>query len=262
MKQVRASGVVYPLAWLTVLQKIETVAELKVIGAVWGYDGVIGIDTEPLTFGELLNRTGLSKRALQDGIKRAVKSGLIRVHKAESSPTVYILAESSPHDHDILINHDNFKFNSSNNHEHDHGADFAERKKQYEILVQEFAMARSLRIADDICFSPKYSLETLKTQIRYARWEIKRGMNGVELYRVKNPAGHLIARLRQNKPQPAGFSLEACLLEDEGWNLTDLYWAIYNGDLEVPGVKESFKYSSWLYETYEAETEGSVIDAI
>lgn len=263
MKTNYVSGVVYPLAWLTMLQKIETVAELKVVACVLGYDGVVGIDTEALNFVELLHRTGLSKRGLQDGIKKAIKSGFIRAEKAESSPYAYVfcpgfqdVANLATHDHDIMINHDNVLKLKDSNKEHDHGADFAERKKCYAVLLAEFAMTRALRVADDICFSPKYTLDKLHSQIRYAKWETKRGKGPAPARPVRNAAGNLVARLKTNEGPPPGFSLLQALVEDEGWNRENLYWAIYDGDIELQEIKDSFEYSSWVYEHYEAEQEG------
>lgn len=262
MKTNYVSGVVYPLSWLSLLKQIETVTELKVVACVLGYDGFVGIDTEALSFVELLHRTGLSERGLRDGIKKAIKSGYIRVDKADFAATVYVFcpdfqdeANLAAHDHDILINPcHGFKLKDSNK-EHVHVADFAERKKCYDILLAEFAMSRSLRIADDICFSEKYTLAKLHSQIRYAKWETKRGKGPAPTREVRNPAGNLVARLKANEGPPPGFSLLQALMEDEGWTRENLYWAIYDGDIELTEIKDSFEYSSWVYEHYEAEQE-------
>lgn len=262
MKQAYVSGVVYPLSWLAMLQTIDTLSELKVVGAVWGYDGVIGIDTEPLTFTELLNRAGLSKRSLQEGLRRAIASGYILSNGDEKSPVYFPNAKGSPH---VMIN-TCFKHDSStNNHEeeHEHEGYLASMKKVHETLRLEFGMDRSIRVADDLCFSGKYSLSTLESQIRFVRWEVKRGRGSDARKPIKNPAGYLVSRLRENNfHAPSGFNFLAAMLEDEGWDQGSLFLAIYNGDQDLPAIRDTFEYSSWLYEIMEAEQEGEVIDAI
>lgn len=257
MKATKTSGVVYPLAWLDVLQQCDTLAELKIIGVVWGYDGVIGIDCEALSFTELLHRTGLSKRSLSEGLKKVVSAGWIRHDEAGSKPVYLPSTKSIPHDHDIMINLDSFELIDSKK-EHDHEAQKVHRQKIYDLLVYEFGMGRSEKVAQDLAFSPKYTVQTLETQIRYARWEKRYGRNSDKAQPILNPAGHLVARLRENKPKPKGYSHVQALVEFDGFvGRDELFWAIYNGEIDDQAIKDTFEYSSWLYELMEAEQENA-----
>ncbi len=254
MKQNYVSGVVYPLGWLTWLKNIDTMAELKTVATVWAYDGVIGIETEPLTFTELQNRSGLSKRSLDQGIKRAIENGYI-LSSGEGIGALYFPnTKSIQH---VMIN-TCFK-DSINTHDHElkheHGGYFLQFAKIHETLRLEFGMERSVRVADDLC-SGKYSLATLETQVRYVRWEVKRGRGSNPRKPIKNPAGYLITRLKENNYHaPSGFNLLTAMVEDEGWTQGDLFMAIYNGDQDLPAIRDTFAYSSWLYEIMEVESE-------
>lgn len=254
MKQAYVSGVVYPLSWFEMLKSIDTMAELKVVATIWAYDGVIGIDTEPLSFSELLNRAGLSKRSLREGIRRALESGYILSNGDEIHPIYSVNAKSTPMSCKSCINTDS-RINHEHDKEHEHVGYELSMQKLHETLRIEFGMERSIRVADDLC-SGKYSLENLERQVRWVRWEVKRGRGSDKRRPIKNPAGYLVSRLRENNfHAPSGFNLLTAMLEDEGWDQGDLFLAIYNGDQDLPAIRDTFEYSSWLYEMMEAEQE-------
>ncbi|MFQ5580283.1 MAG: hypothetical protein ACE5FZ_06695 [Nitrospiria bacterium] len=241
------TGIVYPLEYLAIIREVNSLAELKVISCVFGYDGIIGIETEPLTFTDIMLRSGLSKRSTQEGIKRATNRATICTIDDNGTRFYLPNAKSSPHDHDHAFKlqySGGSPLNSSEEHEHE--AESSPRQKVAQILLNEFGFTKSPRIARDICLTPKYSLERLENQVRYARWEIERGQDTNPKKRIRNPAGWLIYRLKHNEPAPEGFDILISLIEDEGWTRQELYEGIFYDEVDIPEIKESLAYYTWL----------------
>lgn len=242
------TGVVYPLDWFNWLHDCTSLAELKVIGCVLGYDGVIGIESAHPTFSDLLEWTGLARASLTQGIKRAVERQIIYLAETANGHVYCPVSKSELHVHDHGLLNTIPDLNSSTETEHDHGAESELRRNLHQTLLTEFGMSqtsRTERIAQDIALTPKYPLARIQNQIRYTRYEIARGEDGEPARPIRNPAGRLIYRIRGNLPMPQGYTLLAAL-EAEGLTREQIYEGIYYGELELPEIAESVAYVAWL----------------
>jgi hypothetical protein len=242
-------GVVYPLDFLNIIHDCTSLAELKVIGCVYGYDAIIGIESENLTYSDLRDRTGLkSDKSLSEGIKRAVERKKVKSVEVEGTRFYCPSEKSKVHDHDhVSLNYIGV-VQRHDLKDHDHEEKSKARQQLYQIFLNEFGFSqtqRTLRIAHDMCLTPKYHPDRVLNQIRYTRYEIKHGENGNPQNLIQNPAGRLIYRIRSNRPMPQGFSLLEAL-EAEGWTREQLYQAVYNGELDAPDIEGGFGYASWL----------------
>lgn len=240
-------GIVYPLSFLTLIKETRSLAELKAVLCIYGYDAIIGVQSEPLTFMDIVERTGLTKKSLSDGLRRAIERGVCKPREVNGTRYFLPMEKSKPHVHEHeSITIDLVGLYSNREENHVHGEKSKPRQKIYHILLDEFSMSLSPRVAYDIALTPKYPLDRLLDQIRYTRWEIKRGENSDPARPIENPAGRLISRLRYNRPKPRGFSLETALVEDEGYSHNELYEAIYHDRLDIPEIRESIAYAAWL----------------
>lgn len=235
-------GVLYPLDFLTVIQDATSLAELKVVACVWGYDAIVGIETEKLTFTDIQQRTGLTNKSTSDGIKRALDKVYI-VYLEENGTRYFLPPEKSiPHVHDHVFKPmDILSSSLTNNHEHEEKS--KPRQKVYQTLLEEFGMVKSVRIAQDIALTPKYTIERLEQQIRYTRWEVQHGEDGNHQKLIRNAAGRLVHRIKNNLPQPKGFDLVEAL-EADGWTRDKLYSAVERGEI-APHLKDTMGYASW-----------------
>lgn len=252
-----ASGVLMPLHWLTLMREIRSLAEIKVIGVVYGYDGIVGVESSPPTFSDLVQRTGLSKPSVSQGIKSAIERGEIAA--VEDGESKYFLPtsvsenglgrgkeNSLPHEHDHESLNLNNVLNFTSSKDHDHVVETLPRKHLYQTLLTEFGFTTSQRVAADICLTPKYPLDVLYAQIRYTRYETQHGQDGDPAKILRNPAGRLVFRLKRNAPAPSGFVLIDAL-EAEGWTYTQIYAAIRDGEVELPAIKDTIGYRSWVH---------------
>lgn len=247
-------GVLYPLEFLNHLHDITSLAELKVIGCVLGYDAIVGVEAEPLTFTDLQERTGLTKKSLSEGIKRAVERKIVYLHEQNGSRFFLPKEKSIPHVHESFktINSVDFKLLVVRDHEHE-GVESIPRQEIHQILLSEFGMTKSPRVARDICLTPKYTLDRLINQLRYTRWEVKRGQDSNPQKPIRNAAGRFIYRLKHNEPIPRDFDFVTSLTEDEGWSTSELYEAIYTGKIDLPHLKDTFGFAAWLQNEFGEE---------
>lgn len=245
-------GVVYPLEFLDVIRDTTSLAELKIIAAVWGYDAIIGIDAEALTFTDIQERTGLTDKSVSEGIKRAITNEAILPKEANGTrfflPNVEksIAEKSIAHEHVHVYISDSLNSTGGQDFKHEHAEESKVRQQLYQILLDEFGMVVSAKVAHNLALTPKYPVNKLQAQIRYTRWEVKHGEDGHSDRPIHNAAGRLVYRLKINKPAPRGFDLEAALTEDEGWTRDRLYRAIFDGEIDLPTIKDSFGYSAWM----------------
>jgi hypothetical protein len=246
-------GVVYPLEFLTIIRDATSLSEFKVIAAVWGYDAVVGVDAEALTFTDIQERTGLTNKSVSEGIKRAIDNGSISPKEVNGTRFFLpkgveksILEKSIPHDHDHEYVLDDLSFTRGQDSNHDHAGESKLRQDVYQILLNEFGMVVSEKVAHNLALTPKYPVSKLWAQIRHTRWEVKHGEDGNADRPISNPAGRLVHRLKMNKPAPRGFNLNTVLLEDEGWSQERLWDAIFNGEVDLPTIKNSYPYQAWI----------------
>lgn len=239
-------GIVYPLEYLHFIQKATSLAELKVVSVIYGYDAIIGIEAEPLTYTDIVERTGLTDRSVSDGLKRALARQIVKSVERNGTRFYVPVAKSIVHEHD----HESFKhtmgFKSDSPNDHEHGAKSIVRQQLYQILLDEFGMFTTWRVAQDIALTPKYPVDRILNQIRYTRWEVKHGEDGNPQRKITNPPGRFVFRVRSNRPQPQGFNVVEYLTEIEGWTRDELFGAVYSGDLVAPDIEGSFEYAAWL----------------
>lgn len=242
-------GIVYPLEYLNIIHDCTSLAELKVISCVYGYDAIIGIESENLTYSDLLERTGLrSDRSLADGLRRAIDRNIVKSVEVNGTRFYCPVAKSKAHVHD----HESFKdmvfWTLNDDKDHEHADKGKVRLGLYQMLLDQFGFAqtsRTQRIAHDICLTPKYDVQRIQRQIHYTRYEVENGEDGDLSRSIRNPAGRLVDRIRSNRPQPHGFDLVAAL-EADGWTREELYKAVYTGQLDAPDIEGGFGYAAWL----------------
>lgn len=244
-----ASGVLMPLHWLTLLRDVSSLAEIKVIGCVYGYDGIVGVEADPPTFTDLVQRTGLSKPSVSTGVQAALDRG--EIFTVEDAGQVRFLPQirgkenSLPHDHDHEYLNIDMDLNLTTTKDHDHEQKSLLRQKLYQTLLNEFGFVTSQRVAADIALTPKYQPEKIQAQIRYTRYEVEHGQDGDPKRPLRNPAGRLVYRIKRNTPAPPGFDLLQAL-ENEGYTREQIYKAVYLGRVELPEIQDSLDYNSWL----------------
>lgn len=183
-------GSYFPPELRELLPDIDTLSEVKVLLCVLDRYFQAGLDALPMTLKEIEQATGLSRYGANEGLKRARARGSIKRLRARGTfayePSLRIRL---PCMHDSL--HPSSSESSSET-EHDH----ASRSEILKILVVEFGVAS--RVADDVAFhrDPVY----VQKHIDYARYEIQ-----TVGFTPKNPAGFIIARIRDDWPPPLGF---------------------------------------------------------
>lgn len=242
-------SIVLPLTFLNIIKNTTSLAELKVSCCVLAYANIVGLETEELTWTDLLQRTGLTDKSVTEGIRRAVNSTVIKEVEIDGLPHYSPTGGNSPghvHEHDISLL--GFKDFSTNDEEHVHAGKSPVREKLRQVLLNEFGMSltqRTQRVAYDICLTPKYPVERIAAQIRYTRYEMVHGENGNSSRPIKKPAAWLVHRIRHGAPAPAGFDLLESL-EAEGMTRSQIYEAVYNEEINLPKIQESLDYHAWV----------------
>jgi hypothetical protein len=190
-------NVYFPAELRSLLPFIDTLSELKVLLIILDAYFQAGLDAQPLSFDEIQDRTGLSRYGANEGLKRGRIRGTV---ERTARRGIYHYAPSlnirlHDHEHDSL----SLSFEESDSKTHDHGESefFDLRKEVYEKLVSEFGVSK--RVADDIAWH-RDPLEVAQ-QMDYARYEIGAG------FRPSNPAGFVVARIRDDDPPPLGYQV-------------------------------------------------------
>jgi hypothetical protein len=207
-------GSYFPPELRELLPFIDTMSELKVLLCVLDAYFQAGLDAQPLTLDQIQERTGLSRYGVVEGLKRGRQRGTLKrmavrgTYKYEPSLKIRLpcMHESS-----------HTKESDSSNKDDDmHASESENRAALCKILVEEFGV--STRVADDIAQHRK--VDFVQRQIDYARHEIRTG------FVPKNSAGYIVARIRDDRPAPLGYSKQGGGGNKKRW-FTDEEYDLY-----------------------------------
>lgn len=190
-------GTYFPPELNALLPYIETMSELKVLLAVLHAYFQAGLDARPLKIDELMERTGLSRYGVNEGLKRGRQRGTIRRLSRRGryayEPSLKIRL---PHEHDHG-SHGSYHEESSHETHEDH-EESELRTRIYEVLMTEFEVAQ--RIASNIAFH-RLDVGMVWRQIEQARSDVAGG------FRPKNPAGFVVSLIRDLDEDPGQYRL-------------------------------------------------------
>jgi hypothetical protein len=191
-------GSYFPPELREIIPTIKSRAELAILFIILDSCFQSGLDATPLTFDQIMERTGLARQSVNDGIKRLLENGLIQRLSAGNTFAYEPSLVSRPPCHES--SHVDSESNNTN-YEYDH----AWQSRNFTTLVQEFGVAS--RVAEDIAHKrdPAY----VQKHIDYTRYEIKAG------FQPRRLAGFIVARIRDDKPMPLGYT-EKPLHEEAG----------------------------------------------
>jgi hypothetical protein len=180
----------FPPELREIIPDIKTVAELKLLLIILDAYFQAGLDAQPLTFDQLQKRTKLARQSVNDGLKKLLANDYIQRLTAGDTYAYEPSLESR------LPCHESLDSDSQKVDSHDIEHDHAWRSRIWTALVKEFGV--SSRVAEDIALNrdPAY----VQRHIDYAHYEIKTG------FQPKRPAGYIVARIRDDRPMPLGYT--------------------------------------------------------
>lgn len=173
-------------------------AEMRVVLCLLLSTFEIGHQAEVLSFNDLVELTEMSKASVSKALKLAKGSGLVlettlgyqialKIAVSKSEPMS--CHESLKHDLNTNIDHDSchgFTFGNSN----------SERQKIFERLSKS---GLAPKVAHDIAFAGRYSLERIEQQLDYYEFEVENELLPANCW---NLPGYLVNRIKFNKQAP------------------------------------------------------------
>lgn len=188
-----------PETWFLVNANLNK-SELKVTLCVLLNYFQVGIDAAPMTFGEIVNQTGMSRSSVLSALESAIQRGSINRTHWKNQPR-YEPQFKKNRTHDMTCSYLNTTdLNSSPDKDTPcHETEIELRREIFDRLLK-FGLA--YHVAQNIAMTSRYPLEQLQNQVAYLDYEIKH-----DLVPVKPSAfpGYVVNRIKYDRIAPKGY---------------------------------------------------------
>ena len=194
--------------WYLVHENL-TKSEMKVMFCVLLNYFQVGIDSEPLTFSDILKQTKLSKSSVSSGLEAAIVHGYI----------IRTLHQNQPHyeprfkkirTHDMTCTLDTCQEGEPPKEKYKtcHGSEIEPRQEIFAKLLK-FGLAH--HVAQNISMTSRYPLKQLQNQIKYIEHEIETGDAPANL---RSFPGYVVNRIKYDRQKPPSFKSDPL---DDNW---------------------------------------------
>lgn len=232
-----------PEAWYLVTQNIGK-AEMRLTLCLLFNHFEVGSEAMPLTFGEIVAQTKMSKSSVLDGLNAAIERGSVFRKVSRNQPAYEPrFGKTEPmtcNTHDT-VNHD-LKVDKE---ETCHGSEKSEREKILKCLVR-FGLA--YHVAHNIAMTNRYPLEDLQNQLLYIFHETRTG----EAPKGRAFFGYAVNRIKFNRFKPKYFDKPLAQVEmvsaEFGLDTEEVFFSYYTGmfDAEIQGLEHHPDYLRWF----------------
>lgn len=186
-------------AWYLV-QGDLTKSELKVTLCVLLNYFQVGIDSEPLTFTDILKQTGLSKSSVMTGLDAAIeRRSIIRTTYQNQPRYEPRFGKIRTHDMTCSINTVPKSEPLQQKQETCHGSEIEPRQEIFDRLLK-FGLA--YHVAQNMAMSKRYPLERLQNQLRYIDYEIEQGLAPESPHSFP---GYVVNRIKYDRQPPPSY---------------------------------------------------------
>lgn len=195
-------------AWYLVQDNL-TKSELKVILCILLNHFQVGIDAQPLTFGEIVKQTGLSRSSALAGIDGAIEREFVFRTQIENQPR-YEPRFGKIRTHDMTCSLNTITDSSVLNDPVSscHVSKSEPRQKIFQRLLK---LGLAHHVAENMALTNRYDLERLQNQLDYIDYEMEHGHSPKNLRKIP---GYVVNRIKYDKVAPPGYETEVDPLDD------------------------------------------------
>lgn len=195
-----------PETWMLVQENLSK-SELRVTLCILLNQFSVGIDTEPVTFNQLVEQTGMSKSSVLSGIDAAMNRGSVFRTKHNGQPTYQVNIKRGSEKSELMTCHDTYTYSKKTEPilKDDMSCHGEKTELRSEILEKLLKYGLAEHVARNIALTNRYSVELLKRQIEYIEHERESGDAPTSHRKF---CGYVVNRIKFDRVAPVGFDQE------------------------------------------------------